>query len=374
MNHIFYSDFDNLLNEYRDPSTREDKLIKHKLDSIVALYDSCGVEEREFADEITLEFSRIIAILKNQHRQELMEITQKCQELEKRQENLPSSYIPLHRQDQGDTYEYDYEVLADFYDHFRRPEDDQLSYWQIDGYQFENEEHRKSLVNLTMWDYCNRIKTFAKKYLYEIYPEESIPRVIHGEDADDYETYEPIVFVYNNLELILAKMKTTNENGETVKQRLNIRSALRKLNEFKQEFGNSPQMSSFQSESSPFAYACILDSDKSIEEAYIYYLVHYYKKEKLTKTDISNACPQLRKLWQSFCNAYKNGDLPKELSDDFDEGEIYEDVLVNVHVCFDMLNAYCGMMKASAGKNDIWIGFEKELDRFVDFMNFAKSH
>jgi hypothetical protein len=30
-------------------------------------------------------------------------------------------------------------------------------------------------------------------------------------------------------------MKTTNENGETVKQRLNIRSALRKLNEFKQE-------------------------------------------------------------------------------------------------------------------------------------------
>ena len=102
MNHIFYADFDHLLNEYRDPSTREDKLIKHKLDSIVALYDSCSVEEREFADEITLEFSRIIAILKNQHRQELMEITQKCQELENRQENLPSAYIPLHRQDQGD--------------------------------------------------------------------------------------------------------------------------------------------------------------------------------------------------------------------------------------------------------------------------------
>ena len=235
MDHIFYVDFENLLSEYREPNTREDKLIKHKLDSIVALYDSCSVEEREFADEITLEFSRIIALLKNQHRQELMELSQKCRELENRQENLPSAYIPLHHQDQGDTYEYDYEVLADFYDHFKRPGDDQLSYWQIEGYQFENEEHRKSLVNLTMWDYCNRIKTFAKKYLYEIYPEDSIPRIIHGEDADDYETYEPIVFVYNNLELILAKMKTTNENGETIKQRLNIRSALRKLNEFKQE-------------------------------------------------------------------------------------------------------------------------------------------
>lgn len=235
MDHIFYADFLNLLSEYQNPQTREDRLIKNKLDSIVALYDNCSVEEREFADEITLEFSRIIALLKNQHRQEVMELSQKCQELENRQENSPSTYIPLHRQDQCDTYEYDYEVLADFYDHFKRPGDNQLSYWQIDGYQFENEEHRRTLVNLTMWDYCNRIKTFAKKYLYEIYPEDSIPRIIHGEYADDYETYEPIVFVYNNLEFILAKMKTTNEDGETIKQRLNIRSALRKLNEFKQE-------------------------------------------------------------------------------------------------------------------------------------------
>ena len=86
-----------------------------------------------------------------------------------------------------------------------------------------------------MLDYCNRIKTFAKRYLHEMYPEDSIPRVIHGEDADEYETYEPIVFIYENLEHILAKIKTTDENGETVKQRLNIRSALRKLNEFKQE-------------------------------------------------------------------------------------------------------------------------------------------
>ena len=235
MEHIFYVDFDNLLREYAEPVTREDKLIKHKLDSIVALYDNCGVEEKQFADEITLEFSRIIALLKNQHRQELMELSQQYQEFGGRSENLSASYIPLHRQAGDDVYEYDYEVLNDFYDHFKREGDDQLSYWQIEGYEFQNEEHRRALVNLTMFDYCNRIKTFAKKYLYEIYPEDSIPRIIHGEYADDYETYEPIVFTYNNLELILAKMKTTNENGETVKQRLNIRSALRKLNEFKQQ-------------------------------------------------------------------------------------------------------------------------------------------
>ncbi len=240
MDHIFYTDFSILLSEYRNPNTREDQLIKHKLDSIVALYDCCSVEEREFADEITLEFSRIIAILKNKHRQELMEITQKHQEeLENIQGNSPTAYIPPHHQDQVNTYEYDRDVLSAFYDYYKRPGDDQLYYWQIDGYEFQNEEHRRAVVNLTMWDYCNRIKTFAKKYLYEIYSEESIPRVVHGDDADDYETYEPIVFVYNNLELILAKMKTTNENGETVKQRLNIRSALRKLNEFKQEMNGN---------------------------------------------------------------------------------------------------------------------------------------
>jgi hypothetical protein len=235
MNHIFYSEFYSLLADYQNPETREDKLIKHKLDSIVALYDHCSVEEREFSDEIMLEFSRIIALLKNQHRKEVFDLSQKCEELENGQFNrgvAKNCLVPIR---QESTYESDIDVLSNFYDYYKRPGDDQLFYWEIDGYEFENEEHRRALVNLTMWDYCNRIKTFAKKYLYEIYPEESIPRVIHGEDADDYETYEPIVFVYNNLELILAKMKTTNENGETVKQRLNIRSALRKLNEFKQE-------------------------------------------------------------------------------------------------------------------------------------------
>ena len=235
MEHIFYVDFYNLIREYAEPVTREDKLIKHKLDSIVALYDNCGVEEKQFADEITLEFSRIIALLKNQHRQELMELSQKYQKSCNRSENLSTSYIPLHRQAGDDVYEYDYEVLNDFYDHFKREGDNQLSYWQIEGYEFESEEDRRAKVNLTMLDYCNRIKTFAKKYLYEIYPENSIPRIIHGEYADDYETFEPIVFIYNNIELIIAKMKTTNEEGKTIKQRLNIRSALKKMNEFKQE-------------------------------------------------------------------------------------------------------------------------------------------
>ena len=222
MDHIFCVYFSKLLEEYKEPITREDKLIKHKLDSIVALYDSCSEEEKAFVEEIALEFSRIIVLLKNQHRQEMMELSHKYQEAENRQKSSSVAYIPLHRQDESGFYEYDGEVLGAFYDYFKRPGANQLSYWQIEGYEFENEDQRKALVNLTMWDYCNRIKTFAKKYLHEIYPN------------DNYESHQPIVFVYNNLELILAKMKTTDETGNTVKQRLNIRSALRKFNEFKQ--------------------------------------------------------------------------------------------------------------------------------------------
>ena len=44
----------------------------------------------------------------------------------------------------------------------------------------------------------------------------------------------PVLFTYENLELILATFPTRDENGQIVKQRVNIRSALRKLNEFKQ--------------------------------------------------------------------------------------------------------------------------------------------
>ena len=107
MDHIFYSDFANLLNEYQEPSTREEKLIKHKLDSIVALYDSCSVEEREFADEITLEFSRIITLLKNQHRHQILELTQKCRELEDRVKNSSAPGSPNNQAEKCSSYEYD---------------------------------------------------------------------------------------------------------------------------------------------------------------------------------------------------------------------------------------------------------------------------
>ena len=232
MDRVFFSDFSALLEEYQEPRTREDKLIKHKLHSIVALCDSCDAEERQFVDEITLEFSRIIALLKNQHRQELRRLSQEYQDAKEEMKSANAPY-PM-AQDQDCAFENDYQLLSAFYEYFKRPGDDQLSYCEIERYEFKDEKDRKTKVNLTIFDYCNRIKTFCNKYLHEMHLE-GIPRAFYGEGFDGLKSSKRIVFVYNNLELILAKMKITDENGETSKQKLNIRSALRKLNEFKQE-------------------------------------------------------------------------------------------------------------------------------------------
>ena len=227
MKPIFYGEFEDLLRTYEHAETKEDKLIQHKLQSIVALYTACGVEERAFVDEIMLEFSRVIALIQNQRKRTTVQLA----ELQAAQTDSTENGSVVATSQEG-RFSYDREVLEAFYDYFKG--DYPLSFWQIEGYKFADNAQRKQLVNLTIWDYVNRIKTFANRYLQELYPEDCIPLVVHGERAEEYESFEPIVFIYEHLELIIAKMKTTNEDGETSKQRLNIRSALRKLNDFKQ--------------------------------------------------------------------------------------------------------------------------------------------
>jgi hypothetical protein len=231
MEHIYFTEFENLRDEYREPKTNEEKIIKSKLNAIVDVIENCVEGEGLFADEITLNFAYIIALIKNQHRKELLALTQKYEGLQARAGQPQTAYMPQTQAIAGEQFEYDRDILDAFYCHFAK--EGQLPYWQIENYEFESDEERKRLVNLTLLDYCNRIKTFSKKYLFEIYPENVIPNVIHGESADEYGTYEPIVFIYNNLEMILAKFKIGE--GKGAKQRLNIRSALRKLNDFKQD-------------------------------------------------------------------------------------------------------------------------------------------
>jgi hypothetical protein len=199
--HIYYADFGSLLCDYNEPKTNEEKLIKNKLNAIVDIIENCAEGEALFADEITLQFSHIISLIKNQHQKELLELTQKLDILQKQGGNAQSSYIPYINNSVSSQYQYDEEILEAFYNHFVK--DGQLSYHEIDTINYESEEQRKKLVNLTMLDYCNRLKTFVNKYLCEIYPLDSIPKIIHGEEAEEYETFEPIVFTFNNLEMIL---------------------------------------------------------------------------------------------------------------------------------------------------------------------------
>lgn len=204
MNHILIEELDNLVSEYKNATTRADRLIKRRLDAIVNCYDECSLEEREFADEITVEFCRLISLLKEQHQKELEEAASGSFTVP---ESARNNYVSFSHADNAHIpYSCGEELLDTFYEHFK-----------------------DKMVEVTLRDYVARINTFAysEKYLGEM--------LSKGELGPQEISVDPVLFTYANIELIIAKFNTKDENGNSVKQKLNIRSALRKLNEFKIE-------------------------------------------------------------------------------------------------------------------------------------------
>ena len=195
MSVILLEELDNLVNEYKNATTRTDRLIKRRLDAIVNCYEECSVEEREFADEITIEFCRLISIMKEQHQKELVELSNDRDNLNYSQENDLLRFKEYTRE--KTSFYNGTELLEAFYNHFIKTES-----------------------SLTLTDYKARINTFANKYLDDML-------------RKDLEYRDPVLFIYDNIEYILAIFKTTDENGKSIKQLVNIRSALRKLNDFK---------------------------------------------------------------------------------------------------------------------------------------------
>lgn len=192
MRYMLIKEFEDLYSEYQNAESREERMIKLKLNEIAACYAECGIEEREFADAITKKFCEVISLVKEQgiesHSIESDGI-RGFMNNKLREEPLP--------------YESGDNLLMAFYNHFA-----------------------KEKTAATLKDYAARIQTFAfdkhNEYLYSIFT----PDEVGNED--------PILFTYRNIEYIIAKFDT-KKNGETSKQRLNIRSALRKLNDFKRE-------------------------------------------------------------------------------------------------------------------------------------------
>lgn len=202
MNHILIEELYNLVSEYKGAETRADRLIKRRLDAIVNCYDECTLEEREFADEITVEFCRLISLLKEQHKKELEEAASGAFSVPVNNRN--NFVSPVHTDNAHISYTCGGELLDAFYEHFK-----------------------DKMVEVTLRDYVARINTFAysEKYLGEM--------LSKGELGPQEISVDPVLFTYANIELIIAKFNTKDENGNSVKQKLNIRSALRKLNEFK---------------------------------------------------------------------------------------------------------------------------------------------
>lgn len=188
-------------------ATGDEKLIRRKLEAIAALLADCTAEEFVFANEITAEFCRLITLLREQRQ---------------KQDSFAAQRYPEYRYQPKAHYRHGHELLCAFYDHFKK--EHELPYNEIASCHFEDEADRKSKINATLLDYVARIYTFTNKYLYEVFPVEIIAAA---------GVFDDVLFVYDNLEIILAKFNTKDENGNSIKQRLNLRSALRKLNEFK---------------------------------------------------------------------------------------------------------------------------------------------
>lgn len=194
-------DLEMLMREYALGASKEDDVIRMELKDIATLCAKCKDDE-VYSEAIVRKFCHLIRILNRQHKR-----------------GSDRSCMP--RQTGTPRYHQASDLLRAFYNHFKKPAE--VDYWEID--RVDAGEKREK-VNATMKDYVARIQTFANKYLEEVF------------SADEVGDTDPVLFVYENLEMILARFDT-KDGGEPNKQKVNIRSALRKLNEFKYAEGKT---------------------------------------------------------------------------------------------------------------------------------------
>ena len=218
MRYIPAQEFGDILNKYKDATSRSERRIKLKLSEIDSCYRECSVEEREFADDIIQKFCELIKLLDEENDDERQALIYKY-------EGMMEQNGWVTCQKEAMPYETSDMLLGAFYDRFKNPEE--LPYAQISQMSVKD---RKGLANSTLIDYVARIGTFVNSYLWDM------PRVAELWSQESINTQlDPVLFTYSHLELILASFDTKDERGQPVKQKVNIRSALRKLNEFKRE-------------------------------------------------------------------------------------------------------------------------------------------
>ena len=200
---MYCSDFEALQQKYANAKSGDELDIKRSLDVIAKLFQMCDESEYYYAEVITRHFCRIIHTIGKQKAPNAAPMQPSC------------AARPL-------PYPSAEDLMRAFYNHFRL-------HGQVDFREIGNAlaQGRKDLVNFTMKDYVARIYTFSgPKYLDQLFDPQTLGDI------------DPVLFVYENIELILATFKTRDAQGNIIKQNVNLRSALRKLNEFKQAQAN----------------------------------------------------------------------------------------------------------------------------------------
>lgn len=199
---MYSAEFNALQQKYANAKSPEELEIKRSLDVIAKLFKMCDESEYYYAEVITRHFCRVVNTIEKKNKKTVSFDSQ------------PQSTLP----DRTMRYPSADDLMRDFYNHYKKPE--QADYREIGN---ALEHGQKDLVNPTMKDYVARIYTFSgPKYLGKMFDLQAQPDV------------DPVLFTFENIELILATFKTRDAQGNILRQNVNLRSALRKLNEFKQ--------------------------------------------------------------------------------------------------------------------------------------------
>ena len=215
--------FNELRNQYADATDDVGREIKLKLGEIIACQEVCNPIEHKFTFKLVDRFCELIELI-NERNGKVMDVLRfQCGELDEIPVTTLNQYMayannPNFSQEDS-SYEDSAELLDDFYNRFAKKDDDNK--------ESSSDDDKRS--SSTMRDYVARIKTFA---MSEQYLDEMLSSGVLG--VREINT-NPILFTYNNIELILARFNTKDENGVAIKQRNNVRSALRLLNDFKRE-------------------------------------------------------------------------------------------------------------------------------------------
>lgn len=250
---MHHRDLELLRQKYAHPSTDTGVLIQMELENIARLCEQCDGPQRQFSAAIVDKFCRVIQLMDQENEWLLACADNRLQEACEREKGVlqyvaaPAAVTQTASPDPISFSSAD-DLLRAFYNHFRTAEQREADYREIpfilanvgrmkeDLIYVEDAASKQQLedavksemkkVNLTMKDYAARVKTFAKRYLDAMLADGVLGCTELTEDR--------VLFTYRNIELILARFDT-KEDGQINKQKSNICSALRKLNQFKRE-------------------------------------------------------------------------------------------------------------------------------------------